>query len=76
MITETNSIEDNGEHEKIILNEIGTNNGFEAKFIDNVLDEIKNINEIDEFFDLINFLSEGYSFSLNKGSINKKEEGD
>ena len=58
------------------MNEIDTSNGFEAKFIDSILDEIKYITEIDEFFYLINFLSEGYGFSLKKGSVNKKKEGD
>ena len=70
VINEANSIED----EEIILNEIDTSNGFEAKFFDSALDE--HITEIDEFFDLKNFLSEGYGFSLKKGSVNKKKEGD
>ena len=51
-----------------------TNNGFEVKFIDYVLNEIKHISDIDEFFDTINFLSEEYGFSLKRGIRNKKGE--
>ena len=38
VINEVNSKENDEEHEEIILNEIDTSNGFEAKFIDSVLD--------------------------------------
>ena len=74
IINEENSLNEDEEDEDYILTAFDTNNGFEVKFIDYVLNEIKHISDIDEFFDTINFLSEEYGFSLKRGIRNKKGE--